>query len=179
MSRLSQAQLKAIALIAEGETPPSAAKKVGVSYRTLQRWFQKSEFQTALEEVRAKTASKFLEKVSDLSSERFTVNLRQLQSEHLESYRRMRKITEAALTHFEQKMAQQAFEDCHPRALDIWMKILDRSLRGEAETAFMRNLDLDTALCSVMRAGYAVYSEAETPRVKVEMGDLEIATTFN
>lgn len=70
-------------------------------------------------------------------------------------------------------------EDCNPKSLDTWMRILDRCLRGEAEASFMKNLDLDSALCTVLAAGYKVYDESQKPKSPVEMGDLEIVTTLN
>lgn len=179
MSPLTPKQLQALTGVAQGLSPSAIAKEINVSERTLQRWAKLPQFQEALNQLQSQTKSRILEKVSETTSEKFTLDMRELQKQHLEAYQRIRGIAEVALAHYEQKLAQEPVEECNSKTLEVWVRILDRSLKGEAEASFMQNLDLDTALKCVLAAGFKVYDESQNPKSPVQMGDLEIATTLN
>jgi hypothetical protein len=156
---LSVEQLKAISLLAEGVAAPDVAKKVKIALRTLQRWGKKNEFRQALEELRVKTQAKVFEKNAEDSSEKITIDTRKLQGEHLNCYGRLRKIAEVALEHYEKKLIQQGQspDEVSIRSLNLWVQVLDRAIRGEADAAFFKYLDLSAAIEAVDRAGYAVH----------------------
>lgn len=158
---LSQQQLEAISLLGKGVPAPRVAYDVKVSYRTLQRWLKKPDFQATLAELMNKTESKFIATQSD----KIAIDLVALQKEHLSGYRLLRRIAEVALKHYEKKLLEnpESPEDCSPKQITLWVQILDRGIRGEAESAFLKNLDLNTALEMTLRAGYTVYDESVNP----------------
>lgn len=100
MSPLTPKQLQAVTGLAQGLSSSAIAKEISVSDRTIQRWAKLPEFQEALNQLRSTTKSKILEKVSDVSSERFTVDMRELQRQHLQAYQRVRGIAELALEYY-------------------------------------------------------------------------------
>jgi uncharacterized coiled-coil protein SlyX len=171
MSPLSSNQLKAISLLCEGISPPQVATRLKVSYRTIQRWLKVPEFQQSLDEIRAKTQNKVIEKTSDVVSERININMRKLQKEHIDCYSRFRKIAEMALAHYEKKMLESP-EDCNLKHLSLLIQVLDRSIRGEADSAFFKYLDIDEAIRAVTSCGYTIYDEVSEPLKKVSSLDL-------
>jgi hypothetical protein len=42
------------------------------------------------------------------------------------------------------------------RSLHLWGQILDRAIRGEADSAFLKYLDLNAAILAVDQAGFIV-----------------------
>lgn len=80
MSGLSPKQLQALSGIARGLSPSAIAKEINVSERTVQRWVKLPQFQEALNQLQTQTKSKILEKVSEVTSERFTLDMRELSS---------------------------------------------------------------------------------------------------
>lgn len=171
MSSLSPNQLKAIPLLAQGLTPPHVAAKLRVSHRTIQRWFKVSEFQEALNQVRVSTQSKLIEKTSEAISDGLNINVRQLQQEHIQLYSRFRKLAELCLAHHEEKFKESP-DDCNLKQLSILVQVVDRSIRGEADSAFFHYLDLDAAIRAVASAGYKIYDETQQPREEVSSLDL-------
>ena len=167
MSELSSKQLEAVAGIAKGLSPSAIGKAIGTSERTIQRWIKLPKFQEALSQLYAKTQSKIIEKTSEESAEKFSVDLRKLQEEHLKSYAKMRRIAEIGLEHYQKKM-EASPEDCNIRNLSIFSQILDRCLRGEAQSAFLKHLDINTAIGVVSSAGYVIYDETSQPGEKIE-----------
>ena len=155
---LSPEQLKAISLLAEGMPGPTVAKKIGVAYRTIQRWYKKPEFTSAFENLRMKTQVKILEKSSEQSSEKITVDTRKLQREHLNCYGALRGIAEVALEHYKKLLVEQGQspEEINIRSLNLWSQVLDRAVRGEADSAFFKYLDLSAAIEAVHQQGYIV-----------------------
>jgi transposase len=155
---LSAEQLKAISLLSEGIPAPQVATKIGVAYRTVQRWYKKSEFTAALEELRLKTQAKVFEKSSEGNSEKIAIDVRKLQREHLNCYGSLRRIAEVALRHYEKILIEQGQspDEISIRSLHLWAQILDRAVRGEADSAFFKYLDLNAAIEAVDRAGFIV-----------------------
>jgi transposase len=166
---LSPEQLKAISLLAEGIPAPKVATKIGVAYRTLQRWHKKPEFKKALEELRLKTQAKVFEKSSEGNSEKIAIDVRKLQREHLNCYGSLRRIAEVALRHYEKILIEQGQspDEISIRSLHLWAQILDRAVRGEADSAFFKYLDLNAAIDAVHQQGYIVsfppMEEGENP----------------
>jgi hypothetical protein len=155
---LSREQLKAISLLAEGIPLPNVADKIGVARRTLQRWQKKPEFTAALEELRLKTQAKVFEKSSDDNSEKIAIDVRALQREHLNCYGSLRRIAEVALKHYEEILVEKKHspDEVSIRSLHLWGQILDRAIRGEADSAFLKYLDLNAAILAVDQAGFTV-----------------------
>jgi transposase len=155
---LSSEQLKAISLLAEGMPAPKVAFNVGVTYRTIQRWYKKTEFTKALEDLRVKTQAKVFEKTSEETSEKIAIDTRKLQREHLNCYETLRRIASVALNHYEKSLIEQGQspDEISIRSLSLWVQILDRAVRGEAESAFFKYLDLSAAIEAVHREGYIV-----------------------
>ena len=166
---LSREQLKAVSLLAEGIPVPNVADKIGVARRTLQRWQKKSEFTTALEELRVKTQAKVFEKTSEENSKKIAIDVRKLQREHLNCYGALRRIAEVALRHYEKNLIEQGQspDEVSIRSLHLWVQILDRAVRGEADSAFFKYLDLNAAIDAVHQQGYIVsfppMEEGENP----------------
>jgi hypothetical protein len=171
MSGLTPQQLEAVTGISRGLKPNAISKAIGVSERSVQRWLKLPEFQEALNQLRSKTRSKIIEKASEENAEKFSVNLGKIQEEHLKSYVRMRQIAEKGLEHYKKKM-EESPEDCNIRNLNLFSQVIDRCLKGEAESAFLRNLDLDTAMRCVFAAGYEIHDPSRVPTAKVTEADL-------
>jgi hypothetical protein len=159
---LSREQLKAISLLAEGIPLPNVADKIGVARRTLQRWQKKPEFTAALEELRLKTQAKVFEKSSDDNSEKIAIDVRALQREHLNCYGSLRRIAEVALRYYEKILVEQKHspDEVSIRSLHLWGQILDRAVRGEADSAFLKYLDINAAILAVDQAGFVVCEPA-------------------
>lgn len=155
---LSQQQLEAISLLGKGVPAPRVAYNLGVSYRTLQRWLTKAEFQATLSDLKAQSEAKF---VADLS-DRIAVDLRAMQREHLDNYGLLREIALTALRHYRKKLIEdgESPEELNTRQISLWVQILDRGIRGEAETGFFRYLDVASAIDAVDKAGYVIYDES-------------------
>ena len=70
----------------------------------------------------------------------------------------MRKIAEIALRHYEKSLVEQGQspDEISIRSLHLWSQILDRAIRGEADSAFFKYLDLNAAIETVDRAGFIV-----------------------
>lgn len=174
---LSPQQSKGISLLAEGMPAPKVATKIGVTYRTLQRWYKKPEFTKVLEELRLKTQAKVFERTLEENSEKIAIDTRKLQREHLNCYETLRRIASVALRHYEKSLVEQGKspDEVSIRSLCLWSQVLDRAVRGEAESAFFKYLDLSAAIEAVDRAGYIVSSppmeEGEEP-VRVSSFDL-------
>jgi hypothetical protein len=70
----------------------------------------------------------------------------------------LRKIAEIALRHYEKSLVEQGQspDEISIRSLHLWSQILDRAIRGEADSAFFKYLDLNAAIETVDRAGFIV-----------------------
>jgi hypothetical protein len=141
---------------------PNVADKIGVARRTLQRWQKKPEFTTALEELRVKTQAKVFEKTSEENSKKIAIDVRKLQREHLNCYGSLRRIAEVALKYYETILVEQKHspDEISIRSLHLWGQILDRAIRGEADSAFLKYLDLNAAILAVDQAGFMVCEPA-------------------
>lgn len=173
---LSPEQLKAISLLVEGIPAPKVAAKIGVAYRTVQRWYKKTEFIKALDELRLKTQAKVFEKTSEENSEKIAIDLKKLQGEHLNCYGTLRKIAEAALKHYEKNLIEQGKspEEINIRHLNLWAQVLDRAVRGEADSAFLKYLDVATAIEAVDREGYVVCEPSEDGQEPMQISCLDL-----
>jgi len=164
---LNARELKAVSGIAKGLNPRVVGESVGVSERTIWRWQLKPEFKEAVQKLLSKTESRVFESTVEKSSQGIIAELEDLRSQHLASYGRLRKLAEKLLEKYE-KQVEESPEDLNLKSLSILFQILDRSVRGEAESAFMKYLDLDTGINSVIAAGFVVVDPREESEIQSE-----------
>jgi len=169
---LNARQLKAVAGIAKGLSCSAVGEAVGASERTIQRWQLKAEFKQALERLTSETEAKIFETTAKESSQGIIAELEALRSQHLSDYGRLRRIAEKLLERYE-KQIEESPDDLNLKSLNILFQILDRSVRGEAESAFMKHLDLDRTINAVIAAGFVVFDPVEKKEVRTSLLESE------